>query len=711
MNRVIYLLLIISILFLLPSLASPEKKVAAEQKVAPLSEAHKKFLEDVFWIISDYEKNAFLSLKNDADKDRFITAFWDNRDPTPGTTRNEFQEEHYKRLEYANKYYGRESALPGSKTDRGRVYVLLGKPEFIKRFPGSFDFYPTELWHYVGYKGYGLPSSLYFLFYQNRGIGAYKLYSPLQDGVASLANPEKQNQYQTDEQLLDRLEEKLDPEVAHAAVTSIPSDSADVSSGFGDLAGIGTEMIQAKVQNARNFEVDKRKYVEDILRDRPVVQVFYSVGTEGIRDGFYCFQAPNGIFYLHYAVEYQADKLDMGQYEDYYTSLSLDGQISTPDRIVVDQILGSHEIKLTANDFQRVKSWPFQLQGIKPIVPGKYIVTLILNNNVSRKSVTFTHDIEIPDVSNMKAPYVTTLLPIRKAETVSDQDRPRIRPFQFGDNLYTPNIPGETAQTSAMQIYHQVIFPETFRTDNGTVVLDYLIRVGDKVESQVTQELNYSTSQLAGNAIDIRKEIPLTGLALGRKELVVQLKQGDKVLAQSPPYSFSVAPEVNQSIWKFSIAIPNYDSPYHAFTLAQQYLRLNKTNEAFALLKEAQQESPESTEIKLLLMRVALKGKDYAKVLEIGSPLEVKNPRNKDLLWLIGWAYYGSGKYDDAVRFFERYRLEDPNRTEVLNILADSYFRLSQPTKSLERLKQSLALRPDQPDILELKKKIESMPQ
>jgi tetratricopeptide (TPR) repeat protein len=88
--------------------------------------------------------------------------------------------------------------------------------------------------------------------------------------------------------------------------------------------------------------------------------------------------------------------------------------------------------------------------------------------------------------------------------------------------------------------------------------------------------------------------------------------------------------------------------------------------------------------------------------------MEVKNPRNKELLWLMGWAYYGMQKYDDSVKFFERLRIEEPQKVEVINLLADIYYRMDQKQKSLERIQESLALKPDQQDIMELKKKVES---
>jgi tetratricopeptide (TPR) repeat protein len=74
----------------------------------------------------------------------------------------------------------------------------------------------------------------------------------------------------------------------------------------------------------------------------------------------------------------------------------------------------------------------------------------------------------------------------------------------------------------------------------------------------------------------------------------------------------------------------------------------------------------------------------------------------------MGWANYGLEKYQDAANFFERMRLEDANKVELLNVLADLYYRLDQKAKSLEIVQQSLALKPDQKDILELKKKLES---
>src|SRR5262249_11814189 len=90
-----------------------------------LSKPYKKWLdEDVSYIITDEERAAFRQLSNDEERDNFIEAFWQRRDPTPDTEENEFKEEHYQRIAYANEHFA--AGVPGWKTDRGRIYIVFG---------------------------------------------------------------------------------------------------------------------------------------------------------------------------------------------------------------------------------------------------------------------------------------------------------------------------------------------------------------------------------------------------------------------------------------------------------------------------------------------------------------------------------------------------------------------------------------------------------
>src|SRR5208282_599225 len=105
----------------------PEKQRKANAKALKieLSKTYRKWLdEDVRWIITDQERSAFMQLSNDEERDQFIEAFWQRRDPTPDTEENEFKEEHYRRIAYANEHYA--AGIPGWKTDRGRMYIVFG---------------------------------------------------------------------------------------------------------------------------------------------------------------------------------------------------------------------------------------------------------------------------------------------------------------------------------------------------------------------------------------------------------------------------------------------------------------------------------------------------------------------------------------------------------------------------------------------------------
>ena len=95
-----------------------------------LDTPYKKWLqEEVPYIISDEERAAFLHLQTNEEREQFIEAFWQRRDPTPDTVENEFKEEHYRRIAYANERFA--SGIPGWKTDRGRIYIMWGPPDEI----------------------------------------------------------------------------------------------------------------------------------------------------------------------------------------------------------------------------------------------------------------------------------------------------------------------------------------------------------------------------------------------------------------------------------------------------------------------------------------------------------------------------------------------------------------------------------------------------
>jgi GWxTD domain-containing protein len=137
-----------------------KKKENARSLNQELSKTYKKWLdEDVIYIITDSERKAFKQLSNDEERDQFMEAFWQRRNPNPDSEDNEFKDEHYRRIEYANDHFA--AGIPGWKTDRGRIYIKYGKPDEIDSHPsgGSYErpidegggqtsTFPFEDWRY-----------------------------------------------------------------------------------------------------------------------------------------------------------------------------------------------------------------------------------------------------------------------------------------------------------------------------------------------------------------------------------------------------------------------------------------------------------------------------------------------------------------------------------------------------------------------------------
>src|SRR5262249_36161272 len=156
-----------------------------KRKKDEVKSAYKKWLEeDVTYIITDEERRAFKALKTDEERDQFIEQFWLRRDPDPDTPENEYKDQYYERIQYANEHFS--SGIPGWKTDRGRIYITFGKADEIESHPaggpydrpsyeggGTTSTYPFEIWWYRYIEGIG--SDVEIEFVDPTGSGEYHI--------------------------------------------------------------------------------------------------------------------------------------------------------------------------------------------------------------------------------------------------------------------------------------------------------------------------------------------------------------------------------------------------------------------------------------------------------------------------------------------------------------------------------------------------------
>src|SRR5271170_7743652 len=161
------------------------QKDKARKTLKELDSQYKQWLnEDVIYIISPEERNAFLQLDTNEEREQFIEQFWLRRSSNPDLPENDFKEEHYRRIAYSNEHYA--SGIPGWKTDRGRIYIMWGAPDEVQSNPsgGSYErpasegggetsTYPFEDWRYRYLEGIGENVELEFV--DPTMTGEYKL--------------------------------------------------------------------------------------------------------------------------------------------------------------------------------------------------------------------------------------------------------------------------------------------------------------------------------------------------------------------------------------------------------------------------------------------------------------------------------------------------------------------------------------------------------
>ncbi len=166
-------------------LSAKEERRRLKQLRKELRGPFKRWLdEDVRYIITGEERKAFVQMATDEERENFIESFWMRRDPTPDSMENEYKEEHYRRIAYANDRYA--SGIQGWRTDRGRIYIAHGPPDEIESHPSGGQYqrpyeegggftstYPFEIWRYRWIEGIG--SDVLLEFVDPTMTGEYRL--------------------------------------------------------------------------------------------------------------------------------------------------------------------------------------------------------------------------------------------------------------------------------------------------------------------------------------------------------------------------------------------------------------------------------------------------------------------------------------------------------------------------------------------------------
>ncbi len=168
MKRIFLLFVLASLMCISVVAQQQSRRMSRGTAVQPeLREVYSKWLnEDVAYIITPLEKQAFMRLTSDEQRERFIEEFWRRRDPNPASNQNQFRAEYYGRIAHANQNFAFGN-MAGWRTDRGRIYITYGMPDEVQKSSSG------EVWIYNNRPNPG--RSVKFDFVDNSGTGEFRL--------------------------------------------------------------------------------------------------------------------------------------------------------------------------------------------------------------------------------------------------------------------------------------------------------------------------------------------------------------------------------------------------------------------------------------------------------------------------------------------------------------------------------------------------------
>ncbi|AFL86526.1 hypothetical protein Terro_0175 [Terriglobus roseus DSM 18391] len=353
--------------------------------------------QEVNYIIESPEREEFLSLKTDAERDAFMKSFWDSRNPDPGSEINTYKEEHYKRLAYANEHFGNYEARDGWATDQGMIWITLGEPKQKITYPNRANVRPIIIWFYQSPTP-ALQSYFSVMFYQRSTGEEYALYSPYQDGPNRLVTGLETGNEQA--RSLQQLRKALGSEVARTAVSLIPTEPVNLSEFspsmmsdalLANIRGLADNPLEiARVNRNR-----REKVTTSILSSDAPPEVKYAI----VRDENGHATADVFVRLSHLDVGIAGARKSGGSGYD----LTLQQHITTADGRAVYDTVSTIAAPLPPAALDVARHKVFAAEDQLPLEPGKYLVQTTLTNNINLQAYRVNSTLTVPPRSKSLA--------------------------------------------------------------------------------------------------------------------------------------------------------------------------------------------------------------------------------------------------------------------------------------------------------------------
>ena len=671
------------VFLVLVALAQP---VAAQKKKSPsdLPPEFRKWLEEeVVYIISKKEREVFLQLESDRERKIFVEAFWKQRDPTPGTTDNEYKTEHYRRLAYVNQWFGRESPLPGWRTDMGRVYIQLGEPKSVEKYENEPELYPTIVWFYDGMVELGLPNAFNVVFFKRGGMGEYELYSPIRHGPQSL--------------LIHYAGDITSYEAAYGQLAQVNPALADISisliqgeAHYSLQPSLASQVLLDSRIPSAPYENVKTAYAEKLLKYKDLVEVEYSSNYIDNQAVVAVFRDQTGLSFVHYSLEPQ--RLSFEEYQGrFHSEIEISGRAEDERGTTVYQFTRTVPIDMDADQISRIRTKLFSFQDLFPLLPGRYKVDILFKNKVSQEFTSAEATILIPEprVFSMSPPLVANK---------ADQDsryKGANKPFLLGNVQFVPSPRNDFLAGDTMYVYFELHnLPRDLREGGAAA---YTIVSGSQNVRSTSRPLR-EYAQLPS----LSEEISLANMQPAYYELKVSILdagQGERLTATVPFY-ISPAAALPRP-WVLSLTQPSSTDPSFANILGNQYLNKKDYARALPLLEAAYRKAPALQAYALDYCQALFATGDYQGVKGVALPFLEDDQTRQGFLQILGQSSQALGEFAAAISYFQEYLTHFGTNIVVLNAIGECHLGLGNAAEALAAWERSLEIEPKQEKLRE----------
>ena len=511
-----------------------ERKAKDKQLRKELATPYRKWLnEDVAYIITDEERSAFMRLQTDEERETFIENFWLRRDPSPDTVENEFKEEHYRRIAYANEHYA--SGIPGWKTDRGRIYITYGPPDEIEDHSsgGSYErpqeegggetsTYPFQQWRYRYIEGVGTNVIIEFL------------------------DPTKSGEFHM---TMDPSEKDALLYVPNAGLTVLEQMGiSDKSARFNNTDG--THMAQSlggtpesmneftRLEQFVNLQKPPKTKFTD-LEAKVDSRITYDILPMKVRVDF--FPVTDASVMTYVSVQFDNKDLQLKS-KDGVSSANVHvfGEFTTISRRVVQTF--EQDMDIPGGPKQYLTDWAQRKsigQKAVPLKPGMYRLVVVCKDQVGGFVNNWEQTVKVPQL-DPDTLSTSTLILADDIETVPSRDIGTGQ-FVIGDTKVRPRIGGVFRRDETLGVYMKLY---NFGTDEQTrkpqgVVQYEVVRTGTADPIVSTSEDVAKIPSASGSQVTVQKFLRLDKFAPGSYTLRIKItdKNRNQTLTQSAPFT------------------------------------------------------------------------------------------------------------------------------------------------------------------------------